>query len=242
MNPPDVTDRSTFWPSDPEAFLTQGEITACQLLPWGSNCVYAVAICWHGEEGIGIYKPRSGEEPLWDFPSGTLYRREHAAYLVARALGWNFIPPTYIREGPHGIGSIQLYRDPAGQSLSRVADRFQAELLRFAVFDVITNNADRKAAHFLIGKDGRLWGIDHGLTFNEAYRLRTVLWQLTGKPVPNETLLPVRALVENPGDLNDQLAPLLTDVEIDTFWERCRRLLERPIFPRPIPYGYPGFF
>jgi len=233
---------SPFWPRDAHQFLKHGEITACQMLPWGSNCVYVVAIRCGDEEGLGIYKPRSGEEPLWDFPSGTLYRREFAAYVVSEALGWHLVPPTVIRAGPHGVGSVQLYCEPAGQAIQRVADRYQRELMRMAIFDVITNNADRKAAHFLVAKDDQLWGIDHGLTFNEDYRLRTVLWELTGKPVPDEFLKELEMLGQCRSEVTARLRPLLADIEVAIFWKRWRRLLDRPVFPRPIPYGYAGFF
>jgi hypothetical protein len=242
MVKPDEGEQDSFWPRDPHRFLKHGQITACQMLPWGSNCVYVVAICWEEEEGLAIYKPRSGEEPLWDFPSGTLYRREYAAYVVSEALGWHLVPPTVIRDGPQGIGSVQLYREPAGQAIQRAADRFQRELMRLAVLDVITNNADRKAAHFLVGKDGRLWGIDHGLTFNEDYRLRTVLWELTSKPVPQEYLSELRVLQGCRSELTRRLRALLTEDEVEVFWKRWQKLLDRPVFPRPIPYGYAGFF
>src|SRR5436305_1850227 len=94
-------------PEQAQQMLSDGEITACELLPWGSNYSFAVALSLDGQpDVIGIYKPRRGEVPLWDFPDGTLYRREYAAYLLSQALGWDFIPTTVVREGPHGVGSV----------------------------------------------------------------------------------------------------------------------------------------
>src|SRR6187551_3347480 len=101
--------------SNIERFLRTAEITECKLVPWGSNYTFAVVLedpSGEHEQGIGIYKPRAGEAPLWDFPSGTLYQREYAAYLVSRFLGWEFIPCIVIRDGPHGIGTVQLYIEP----------------------------------------------------------------------------------------------------------------------------------
>src|SRR5581483_11698219 len=118
-----------------------------------------------------------------------------------------------------------LYCEPAGQSIQRAAERFQRELMRMAIFDVVTNNADRKAAHFLVGKDGRLWGIDHGLTFNEDYRLRTVLWELTGKPVPAEYVEQLKALERCRPELTVHLRALLAEHEVQIFWKRWQRLI-----------------
>src|SRR5262249_31596083 len=156
-----------------------------------------------------IYKPRRGEAPLWDFPDGTLYRREYAAYLVSQALGWAFIPTTIVREGPHGVGSFQTYvdHDPK-QSYRNASDDQRARLMRIAVFDIFANNADRKVVHVLMGKDNRLWGIDHGLTFNVAPKLRTVIWEFCGEPIPEDLRHEVTAFLEDPvrvTALTDQL-------------------------------------
>src|SRR5690606_34583588 len=151
------------------------QFTSCELIPWGSNYTFAAALVdQQGGRCLAVYKPRRGEAPLYDFPSGTLFLRERAAYLAARLLGWDFIPPTIIRTGPHGIGSVQLFVEAEENAHYFEFHRQRAaELQSMALFDLLVNNADRKAGHCLLGKDGRVWGIDHGLTFHHLPKLRT---------------------------------------------------------------------
>ena len=133
-----------------------------------------------GLEGLAVYKPARGERPLWDFPNGTLYRREVAAYLVSEQLGWRLVPPTLARDGPRDrLGPALRRRRPRGHRV-RAAGRRQPGMARIAAFDVVTNNADRKAGHCLAGQDGHVWAIDHGLCFHVQAKLRTVLWDLAG--------------------------------------------------------------
>ena len=97
------------------SFFCRASIRDCELVPWGSNYTFAVLLedpKQEFNETIAIYKPASGEIPLWDFPDDTLYRREYAAYLVSEALGWHFIPPTVIRDRPHRVGTVQEYIEP----------------------------------------------------------------------------------------------------------------------------------
>ena len=157
------------------------------------------AICCHGDRitpswwswdagdgvrGLAVYKPRRGEAPLYDFPDGTLYRREFAAYVVSEAIGWHLVPPTVIRDGPYGVGTAQLFIDaqPKRNYFTLREDRSD-DLKPMAAFDVFANNADRKGAHCLLDPEDRIWGIDHGLTFNVDYKLRTVIWDFSGQPV-----------------------------------------------------------
>ncbi|MCC7107095.1 MAG: SCO1664 family protein [Chloroflexi bacterium] len=230
-----------------EAFISAGEIVACQPLPWGSNYTYAVAIQAEDQQILGIYKPRRGEVPLWDFPDGTLYRRERAAYLFSRYLGWDFIPPTVIRDGPYGIGSVQLYVEPRPSvSLTELHERHASEFQTIAVFDCLANNADRKAGHFLQDQAGRIWGIDHGLTFNVAPKLRTVVWQYSGMPIPESLLSDVAELWRDARRLRamcDALGPLLHADEIEALSRRFDRLLTTRRFPPPesrrsVPWPY----
>src|SRR5215208_6150010 len=162
------------------SLLLEAEITATKLIPWGSNYSFAVALeTTDGREQLAIYKPRSGEAPLYDFPDGTLYLRETAAYLLSRWAGWDLVPPTVVRDGPHGIGSVQLYVQPEGDRQDRHdfwSSRDPA-IERMVLFDHIVNNADRKISHCLRDSAGKVWGIDHGLTFTREPKLRTVLWQ-----------------------------------------------------------------
>ena len=151
-----------------------------------SNATLYCTVKSHGTEATCVYKPVAGERPLWDFPDGTLAGREVAAYAVSRAAGWNFVPPTVLRDGPYGPGMCQLWIDlDASADLIALARRTDYPPLReMAVFDAVINNADRKIGHLLPDADGHLYGCDHGICFAEEYKLRTVLWQWRGKPLP----------------------------------------------------------
>jgi uncharacterized repeat protein (TIGR03843 family) len=237
-------------PAGIESLLTllrEGEIVACQDLPWGSNYSFAIAIQHRDQpERLAIYKPRRGEAPLWDFPSGTLYRREQAAYLLSRRLTWPNIPPTTVRQGPHGIGSVQLYIPPNEKATFRQLRETHAnDLRRLAVYDLITNNADRKAGHCLLDRHDRLWGIDHGLTFNGDPKLRTVIWDFSGEPIPAELIAQLEALCEAPleQELRAELGAWLTRREVDRFYRRVEEIALTGVYPelgsyRNIPWGW----
>jgi hypothetical protein len=217
--------------------LRCAEIVACEQLPQGSNYSFALGLTNSGQDidVLAIYKPRRGEVPLWDFPSGTLYKREYAAYLTSAALGWQFVPPTVIREGPYGVGSIQLYVQPTSDShLFRWRHEHRAELMQMAVFDYITNNADRKAGHCLLDKEGNVWGIDHGLAFNTDPKLRTVLREFSGSALPSWLLADVQRFASSTSldELLEQLKPLLASDEIGVFVKRIERVLRQRVFPR----------
>ena len=159
-----------------------------------------------------VYKPITGERPLWDFPTGTLAGREVAAYVVSRAASWDVVPPTVMRDGPYGPGMCQLWIDIDPQvdliELARRTDH--AGLRDLAVFDAVVNNADRKIGHLLPVPGGHLFGCDHGVCFAEDYKLRTVLWQWRGKTLPRravEALRRLYALLES-GELATELSPL----------------------------------
>lgn len=228
-------------------FMARAEIVECQLVPWGSNYTFAALL--HDPDGdcedaVGIYKPAAGEIPLWDFPDDTLYLREYAAFLVSQALGWEFVPTTIIREGPHGTGSLQRYIEPAQDAhYFAFREARSAELRRIALFDIATNNADRKASHCIIGQnDDKLWGIDHGLTFNVEPKLRTVIWDFQLEPIETQEC---EALVRvaNDQDLAHKLKDLLTEREVDAFRKRAELLAREAIFPplqsrRGIPWGW----
>jgi uncharacterized repeat protein (TIGR03843 family) len=226
--------------------LEAAEITAAELVPWGSNYTFAVALEAEGKPGhLAIYKPKLGERPLYDFPNGTLYLRERASYLLSRRLGWNLVPPTVVRGGPHGIGSLQIYiaSQPEHADDHEFWGRRTLEIERMVLFDHLTNNADRKISHCLIGTDGTVWGIDHGLTFNEVPKLRTVLWQFVGRPIHTELLEDVRGLLVACDDVTQELAGLLHEAEIAAFWGRVQGLLNAGRYPmldprRNVPYGW----
>ena len=210
-------------------------------MPWGSNYTFLVRIdVGPGKYLRAIYKPRDGERPLHDFPQGTLYKREYLTFLLSRSLGWPNVPLTLIREGPYGTGSMQLYveHDPEITYFSLVEDRAD-ELQRFAVFDVLINNADRKAGHFLVGEDERVWSIDHGLTFHPLFKLRTVMLEFWGEPIPRPLLADLEALLsrlELSNGIVAQFAEMLSRRETKALQRRLCAILDDPMLPVLDPY------
>jgi uncharacterized repeat protein (TIGR03843 family) len=229
--------------------LATGTVVGIKPIPWGSNYSFvAVLSDGRGPGLMTVYKPRRGEIPLWDFPDGTLYQREYAAFLVAEALGLGFIPPTVIRDGPHGVGTFQLFVE-ADESTEYYGFRKQHsdELRAIALFDVVSNNADRKAGHCFKGRDGRIWGIDHGLCFNVVPKLRTVIWDFCGQQLPEPLLSQIMEFctdAERERQLRKRLNGLLHPDEIEAFFVRLCRVVERGELPVLDPYrNVPrGFF
>ena len=133
--------------------LQSGSIEIEGLLPWSSNYAFLVRVCDQDVELPAVYKPSRGERPLWDFPEGTLSFRERAAFLVSEALGWHLVPPTVLRDGKHGTGSVQLFikHDPEQHYFSfEGQDLFRDPLQKMVLLDVIINNADRKGGHVIV--------------------------------------------------------------------------------------------
>lgn len=231
------------------ALLLRGHILQCGLIPWGSNYTF-LALLDVGQEApmLGVYKPRRGEAPLWDFPDGTLYKRERAAFLFSEALGWQVVPPTVIRDGPNGIGSMQLYIHHCQEDADyfRLRERYRREVQRLALFDLVANNTDRKAAHCLRGEDGHIWGIDHGLTFHAHPKLRTVIWDFSGEPMPKHLLRDLRRVgqeLETGQGVAPALAELLLPEEMEALRRRLQYVLAHPIFPslqsrRGVPWPF----
>ncbi len=222
------------------SLLLHGEIQGYQIVPAGSNYTFLVSMSADGRgQFLAVYKPQRGERPLWDFPRGTLHRREHAAYVTSRHLGWPHVPVTVIREGPFGVGSVQLYVPTRGQpDFFAFQEERRAELMEIALFDLLTNNADRKAGHCLPGADGRVWAIDHGLTFHVDPKLRTVLWDYCGEPIPQRLLEDLESLRADPvrqQRLRTDLEPNLAPEEIDAFFRRVDRFLHNKRFPQLDP-------
>jgi uncharacterized repeat protein (TIGR03843 family) len=219
------------------AFLAEGELELLGRIPWASNATVLAKVTHQGLEGLAVYKPARGERPLWDFPDGTLYRREVAAYLVSEQLGWRLVPPTLARDGPLGVGSVQLYvdADPEVTAFELLAGGHPA-LARIAAFDVVTNNADRKAGHCLAGQDGQVWAIDHGLCFHVQAKLRTVLWDLAGTELEAPVLADLEALADAAaGDapLAASLGELLDRAEVLALAKRARALARAGCLPAP---------
>lgn len=224
-------------PRDALPLLEQAEITGYQVVPAGTNYTFVVLMAVDGQEPfLGIYKPQRGENPLWDYPDGTLYRREHASYVASTRLGWPNIPPTVIRDGPFGLGMVQLFvPGHADQDFFDFRNRCQQELMEVALFDLLVNNGDRKAGHCILGVDGRIWAIDHGLTFNPFTRLRTVLWDYQGEPIPERLLADLRALQQDAApqlEIRHLLGAELEAGDIDAFFTRLDRILRSGRYPR----------
>jgi hypothetical protein len=218
-------------------FLKNGKIDVEGLVPWGSNYTFIVTIREGKREGLAIYKPSRGERPLWDFPDGTLALREVAAYLVSDALGWPNVPPTVLRDGPQGIGMVQLYIEMVdGQHFFTLRHQYPDEMKRIAVFDAVINNTDRKGGHILLGEDGKIWCIDHGVTFHEYPKLRTVIWDFADQPIPAsliQDLCKLRDQLRRAQSLHEKLAGLLAPREMKALRDRINRLIETGVFPQP---------
>ena len=225
--------------------LLRGELRAVGLLPRASNYTFLAELCAGDRTALAVYKPRAGEAPLWDFPEGTLCRREVAAYRLSLALGWPSIPPTVLRDGPHGVGSVQLFvdADPFEQFFTMREDDLRP-FLPVAAFDVVANNADRKAGHCLDGRDGTLWFVDHGVCFSTEPKLRTVIWDFAGEPVPSRLLRDIRRVSEQlrSGPVRTDLLSLLSRREVDATARRAEALVRTATFPEPggdRPYPWP---
>ena len=241
-----------------EADLVDGELELTNRIMPASNATFQGHI---GDVEV-VYKPIAGERPLWDFPDGNLAHREVAAYAVSESLGWDIVPPTWLRDGPLGIGMVQLWQetDPGQEAVSLVAadsmpdegwchvfdglderDRpvsliheDSAALRRMAVFDIVVNNADRKGGHILEMPGGHRHGVDHGLTFHTDHKLRTVLWGWLGGELHAVELEGVERLRSAlSAGLGHTLAALLTEAEVDVLAKRCTRLLRQAQFPAP---------
>jgi len=208
------------------------------VMRWSSNYTFLVSVAHENLQTMAVYKPQKGERPLWDFPDGTLCYREVAAFLTSEALGWQLVPPTVLREGPRGLGSVQFYvdHDPEVNYFS-FDETMRPQLSRLAAFDTIINNADRKGGHCLVDSEGHLWGIDHGISFHSAPKLRTVVWDFAGESVPEDYLADLDRLcvsLEDEGSsFRLSLAELLSNHEINTLRARVKQLLKTRRYPLP---------
>lgn len=193
---------------------------------------------------LAVYKPTRGERPLWDFPERSLTRREVAAYIVSQQLGWHLVPETIYRRRklPYGPGALQRFivHNPQQHYFTFSAEHRQ-RLRPVAVFDLLLNNADRKGGHLLLDEHDHLWAIDHGICFHTEPKLRTVIWDFAGQPIPAELLNDVQRLLDEETALRAALQPLLRPGEIRALLRRGRALLETQTFPLPNPHkrAYP---
>jgi uncharacterized repeat protein (TIGR03843 family) len=220
--------------------LQNGEINIKGEFAWGSNYTFLADVCQDRNIVRSVYKPSRGERPLWDFPAASLARREAAAYLVSEALGWELVPPTvYRKKAPIGPGSLQLFveHDPELHYFS-LSEAERQRLRPVVLFDLLINNADRKGSHLLYDHNHHLWLIDHGICFHVEDKLRTVIWDFIGEPIPEKLLDDIRCfrqLLMPQQELYTNLLELLHQKEINALARRAERLITQAKFPAPDP-------
>ena len=220
------------------SLLEEGDLRLVGLLPGASNYTFLAEVTGDGSAAQVVYKPRRGEMPLWDFPEGTLCNREVAASVTADALGWPKVPPTVLRDGPHGPGSVQLYVDSVrGEHYFTLRERFPDVFRAVAAFDVVAGNGDRKSGHLLLAPTDSVWAVDHGLCFAARPWLRTVIWEFAGEPLPERLRGDVRRIAGElgTGALRERLEGLLLPEEIDAAAGRAEELVRAGTFPHPGP-------
>lgn len=219
-----------------EEVLSAGEIEIVGRLVDASNATLVGHANLGGLEISVIYKPRAGERPLWDFPTGSLADREVAAFIMSQALNWDLVPNTLLRDGPYGIGMVQEWIDiDETVDVMGLIESGHLDLRRMVLFDAVINNTDRKFGHLLPTSDGRIRGCDHGVAFHPDDKLRTVLWNWAGESIPAQELDGLAAIEQSlaNGALFERLLPHLTREEIGMTWERLNRLLTEKCFPIP---------
>lgn len=218
--------------------LRQGELSLQGQFLQGSNYTFLGDLIYDDACLKVVYKPTRGEQPLWDFPTGSLSKREVAAYLLSEALGWELVPPTiYRHDAPMGPGSLQLYiehDDNYHYFNFKEADR--QRLRPTMAFDLLVNNADRKGSHVIMDENQHIWLIDHGVCFHTDDKLRTVIWDFASEPIPKLLANDIRRVV--PGlqkghPLYQELLSYLRSEEIAAVEKRARKLLSSGTYPRP---------
>lgn len=222
--------------------LRDGSMEEKGLLPYSSNHSFLVTVSSDDLLLPAVYKPQRGENPLWDFEWGTLCKRETAAYVISAALGWELVPPTVLRDGSRGLGSVQFFIDHDSDAHYFTANedaRFVRAFRQLSLFDFVVNNADRKSGHCLVGADRRIWAIDHGICFHTEYKLRTVIWEFSCEPIFDDLQADLQNLhtqmTTQQSDLRRDLRKLLTSAEVTATIRRLEYLLRTGIHPTPIP-------
>jgi uncharacterized repeat protein (TIGR03843 family) len=256
MTSPERFPRAVPWPARGSEshrlldLLGKGELTLAGLIPWSSNYTFLGEVSLGEASAPIVYKPIRGERPLFDFPRNTLAKREVAAYIVCGALGWHLIPPTVLRSGPHGRGSVQLFVNvdqDAHFFTFRDDPAYRDALEALVIFDLIANNADRKGGHCLRAGDGCIIAIDQGLCFHVHDKLRTVIWDFAGEPIPGDLAADLKRLGDDLTDVEGAtrraLAGLLDAGEIAALRRRVAAALAAGTFPAPPedrrPYPWP---
>ncbi len=218
--------------------LTRGEIAMEGMVPWSSNYTYLISVQDADRSMYGIYKPQCGERPLWDFEDGTLCKREVAAYELSEFLGFPNIPVTVLREdAPQGLGMVQQFIDhKRRENFFTLRDRSRHEMQKIAVFDALVNNTDRKGGHVLVDGQGIVWAIDHGVTFHQEPKLRTVIWDFIDEPIPEpliKQLEKLRAALKSNHPLRARIDALLSRSETRALAARLNELLTTRVYPSP---------
>jgi uncharacterized repeat protein (TIGR03843 family) len=245
---PELTPAKVLGHDDALVLLSLGEVRVEGRITSASNATLYCGVEHDGIAAAAVYKPVSGERPLWDFPTGTLAERELASYAVSVATGWDIVPPTVLREGPLGFGMVQLWvdTDDAVDLIGAINGGRSAALQRVALLDAVINNSDRKVSHLLpvpgnaAAGEFSVHGIDHGVSFSVEHKLRTVLWQWAGDPISDDGLEMLdRLALDLDGKLGEQLGELLTTAEVRAASRRVTMLRRRARFPRP-PSDWPA--
>lgn len=225
------------------ALLSRGEIALEGMVPWSSNYTYLVRIKLDDQAEYGIYKPQCGERPLWDFETGSLCKREVAAYELSAFLNFPNVPVTVLRDdAPQGLGMVQQFIDhKRRENFFTLRDQCREEMQKVAVFDALINNTDRKGGHILAARDGTIWAIDHGVTFHEEPKLRTVIWDFIDEPIPQpliNQLEKLRAALKGNEKIRATLEALLARSEMRALNARLNEILQERTYPAP-PEDWP---
>ena len=211
--------------------LRDGAVDVLGRMPWSSNGTFLAEVTAGEDRAMAVYKPERGERPLWDFPPG-LWRREIAAFELSEALSWKLVPPTVHRNGPSGDGSIQFLvpadYDEHYYTLNE-DPRHRKAFERMCVFDILSNQTDRKGGHCLLDNQARIWAIDNGLSFHPEFKLRTVIWEFGGAPIPERLIDDVRETLAE--GLPEAVSTWLTTSESDAVLSRARAIVSERRFP-----------
>ena len=214
--------------------LLAGTLEVTGRLVDASNATLYGECTFSDEKMAVIYKPIAGERPLWDFPDGNLAHREYASYLISEYSGWKVVPPTVLREGPFGLGMVQQWIDiDESIDLALYYREDNENLRRMALFDAVINNTDRKIGHLLPVVDGSLLGCDHGVTFHEENKLRTVIWQFAERELTPDEKHTLGELVTRLHIESEVLHGLITEIEFSALISRIEGLMESGKFPSP---------
>jgi len=200
-------------------------------MPHSSNATFLVNVTCNDKKVQGIYKPLKGERPLWDFDPG-LHRNEVAAYRLSEAMGLGIVPPTVLRDGPFGEGSVQLFVDVDMQqhyfTIFEQREDLHDQLRAMCAFDIVANNTDRKGGHCLIDADDHVWAIDHGVCFSPDFKLRTVIWEFGGEELPDNLRAAIEPLIET---VPLEISALLNSEQVVALQERAQWICEGGAFP-----------